>query len=427
MAPDATVTEPGNALDWTGRPIVVAGIGADGWSGLGDNARRAIGACDVVFGSSRQLALLPPGEIDRVPWPTPLLPALPELFARNVDRQIGVLASGDPMFYGIGVTLARRFGPAALHVFPQPSSASLACARLGWPLAETPVVSVVARPLPTVLPELSENRRILVLSEDEQTPARIAELLRDNGFGASALTVLEQLGGPAERRRTGPAATWDHPAGDPLNIVAIDCRADPGTRRDTRLPGLADTAFTGDGQLTKAEVRALTVTALAPAPGEMLWDIGGGSGSIAIEWCRTHPLCRAVTFERLPARREQIASNITALGVPGITIRGEVRSELAEETIPAPDAIFLGGGLTQDAMFERCWERLRPGGRLVANAVTAESEALLLDWSAGFGGTLRKFQIYRGEPLGGFTAWRPHLPVAQWIVRKPAGRRSAPP
>ncbi|MFD4443081.1 precorrin-6y C5,15-methyltransferase (decarboxylating) subunit CbiE [Nocardia sp. NPDC058519] len=414
-----------SGTDWTGHPIVVAGIGADGWSGLGDNVRRAIGECDVVFGSPRQLALLPASEVEHVPWPTPLLPALPELFARNAGRRVGVLASGDPMFYGIGVTLARRFGPAALRVFPQPSSASLACARLGWPLAETAVVSVVARPLPTVLPELSESRRILVLSEDETTPSRIAELLRDNGFGASTLTVLEQLGGPTEHLRTGPAATWPHPPGDPLNIVAIDCRADPGTRRDTRLPGLADTAFAGDGQLTKAEVRALTVTALAPTPGEMLWDIGGGSGSIAIEWCRTHPLCRAVTFERLPARREQIATNIGALGVPGITIRGEVRSELAEETITAPDAIFLGGGLTQDGMFERCWQRLRPGGRLVANAVTAESEALLLDWSARFGGTLRKFQIYRGEPLGGFTAWRPHLPVAQWIVRKPAGRRSA--
>ncbi|MFC8382063.1 precorrin-6y C5,15-methyltransferase (decarboxylating) subunit CbiE [Nocardia sp. NPDC057272] len=412
------------ATDWTGHPIVVAGIGADGWAGLGENVRRAIGDCEVVFGSSRQLALLPAGDIERVPWPTPLLPALPELFGRNAGRRIGVLASGDPMFYGIGVTLARRFGPAALRVFPQPSSVSLACARLGWPLAETPVVSVVARPLPTVVPELSEGRRILVLSEDETTPGRIAEMLRDKGFGPSSLTVLEQLGGPAEHRHTGSAATWSHPPGDPLNIVAIDCRADPDTRRDTRLPGLADAAFAGDGQLTKAEVRALTVTALAPAPGEMLWDIGGGSGSIAIEWCRTHPLCRAVTFERLPARREQIATNITALGVPGITIRGEVRSELAEEKISAPDAVFLGGGLTQDGMFEQCWQRLRPGGRLVANAVTAESEALLLDWSARFGGTLRKFQIYRGEPLGGFTAWRPHLPVAQWIVRKPAGRRS---
>ncbi len=406
---------------WTGAPIVVLGIGADGWDGLGAAARAAIGECEVVFGSPRQLDLLPPGSAERVTWPSPLLPALPALFAGHAERRIGVLASGDPMFYGIGATLARRFGAQALRVFPQPSSASLACARLGWPLAEIPVVSVVARPLPTVLPELADGGRVLVLSEDERTPALLAALLRDNGFGASTLTVLEQLGGPAEHRRTGTAATWTHSQGDPLNIVAIACVADPGARRDTRLPGLADAAFTGDGQLTKSEVRALTVTALAPAPGELLWDVGGGSGSVAIEWCRTHPRCRAVTFERLPARREQIAANAAALGVPGITIRGEVRSEFAEGEFSAPDAIFLGGGLTQDGVFDQCWRRLRPGGRLVANAVTAESEAQLLDWAARHGGTLRKFQIYRGEPLGGFTAWRPHLPVAQWSVRKPAG------
>ncbi|MEV0060995.1 precorrin-6y C5,15-methyltransferase (decarboxylating) subunit CbiE [Nocardia sp. NPDC050718] len=417
MAPDAAVIDAA----WTGHPIVVLGIGADGWSGLGEPARAAIGACEVVFGSPRQLALLPDSDAESVPWPSPLLPALPELFARKAGRRIGVLASGDPMFYGIGVTLARRFGARALRVFPQPSSVSLACARLGWPLAEVPVVSVVARPLPTVLPELADGRRLLVLSEDESTPHLLARLLRDNGFGGSTLTVLEQLGGPAERTRTGTAARWAHPHGDPLNVVAIDCVAEVGGRRDTRLPGLADTAFTGDGQLTKAEVRALTVTALAPAPGETLWDVGGGSGSIAIEWCRTHPLCRAVTFERLPARREQIAVNAAALGVPGITVRGEVRSEFAERELAAPDAIFLGGGLTQDGVFDQCWQRLRPGGRLVANAVTAESEAQLLDWTATHGGVLRKFQIYRGEPLGGFTAWRPHLPVAQWIVTKPAG------
>ncbi|MFI5498269.1 precorrin-6y C5,15-methyltransferase (decarboxylating) subunit CbiE [Nocardia asteroides] len=417
MAPDAPVT----GASWSGHPIVVAGIGADGWSGIGERARAALRDCEVVFGSARQLGLLPPGPAESVPWPTPLLPALPELFARAAERRIGVLASGDPMFYGIGVTLARLFGADALRVYPQPSSASLACARLGWPLAETPVVSVVARPLPTVLPELADGRRLLVLSENETTPRLLAGLLRDNGFGASTLTVLEQLGGQAERRCTGTAADWPHPDGDPLNLIAVTAVADPDRRRDTRLPGLADAAFTGDGQLTKAEVRALTVTALAPAPGELLWDVGGGSGSIAIEWCRTHPLCRAVTFERLPARRAQIAANTLALGVPGITIRGEVRSEFADGEFPAPDAIFLGGGLTQDGVFDECWRRLRPGGRLVANAVTAESEAQLLDWRATHGGAVRKFQIYRGEPLGGFTAWRPQLPVAQWIVAKPAG------
>ncbi|MCP2288288.1 precorrin-6y C5,15-methyltransferase (decarboxylating) subunit CbiE [Nocardia amikacinitolerans] len=405
---------------WHGPPIAVVGIGADGWVGLAAAAREAVAAAEVIFGSERQLALVPSdlgGE--RCAWPSPLLPALPGLLAQHAARRICVVASGDPMFYGIGVTLARLFGPASLRVLPQPSSASLACARLGWALAETPVLSAVGRPVATVLPDLVDGRRLLVLSADESTPAEVAKLLRDNGFGGSALTVLEQLGGPSERLRTATAASWDLDAGDPLNIVAVDCVADPAHTRVTRLPGLPDTVFGGDGQLTKAEVRALTLAALAPAPGELLWDVGGGSGSIAIEWCRTHPACRAVTFERLERRREQITANATALGVPQVRVRGEVLAELAaEHEIPVPDAIFVGGGVTQPGLLETCFAHLRQGGRLVANAVTAESEALLVAMAAARGGELRKFQIYRAEPLGGFTAWRPQLPVAQWTVVK---------
>ncbi|MCM6775455.1 precorrin-6y C5,15-methyltransferase (decarboxylating) subunit CbiE [Nocardia sp. CDC159] len=408
-------------IEWPrARPIAVVGIGADGWDGLGGAARRAVAESEVLFGSRRQLGLVP-GDVargERVVWPSPLVPALPGLLEAHRGSRVGVLASGDPMFYGIGVTLANLVGARALRVFPQPSSASLACARLGWGLADTPVVSAVGRPLETVLPELGDRRRVLVLSADEKTPAQLAVLLSHNGFGSSALTVLEQLGGPAERLVTGRADTWSEPTGDRLNIVAVDCVAEPSAPRLTRLPGLPDTVYTGDGQLTKAEVRALSIAALAPAPGELLWDIGGGSGTIAIEWCRTDPSCRAITFERSEPRRDQIAANATALGVPGVSVRGEVPNALADD-LPSPDAIFLGGGLTQPGLIEICWARLRPGGRLVANAVTAESEALLISWTAAHGGELRKFQIYRGEPLGGFTAWRPHLPVTQWSVVKP--------
>ncbi|WP_280444581.1 precorrin-6y C5,15-methyltransferase (decarboxylating) subunit CbiE [Nocardia brasiliensis] len=402
---------------WAGPPVAVVGIGADGWAGLGTAARDAVLSAEVIFGSPRQLSLVPEGDSQRVAWPSPLVPALPELFARHGGARVCVLASGDPMFYGIGVTLARLLGPAALHVLPQPSSASLACARLGWPLAETPVVSVVGRALATVLPELVHGRRVLVLSADQDTPAALAELLARNGFGDSALTVLEQLGGPGERRVTDTAQHWRYPPGDPLNIVAIDCVADPAQPRATRIPGLPDELFGGDGQLTKHEVRALTLAALAPAPGELLWDIGGGSGSIAIEWCRTHPGCRAVSFERSAGRRQQIADNAAALGVPQVAVRGAAPADLMHESGP-PDAVFLGGGLTQPGLFETCWAQLRQGGRLVANAVTAESESLLLSWAAAHGGALRKFQIYRAEPLGSFTTWRPQLPVTQWSVVK---------
>ncbi|NUP25957.1 MAG: precorrin-6y C5,15-methyltransferase (decarboxylating) subunit CbiE [Nocardia sp.] len=404
----------------SGPPIPVVGIGADGWAGLPQRYREVLCDCAVLFGSPRQLALLPDDvTARREPWPSPLLPALPGLLAEHRDTRLGVLASGDPMFFGIGVTLARLLGPGSLRVFPQPSAASLACARLGWPVPEVGIVSAVGRPLERLLPELAEGRRVLVLSADAGTPARIAELLRDNGFGPSALTVLEQLGGPSERLVSGIAGTWCEPPGDPLNIVAVTASAESGYTRLTRLPGLPDSAYGGDGQLTKSEIRALTLAALAPGPGETLWDIGGGSGSIAIEWCRTHPACRAVTFEILQRRRDQIGANAALLGVPDIEVRGEAVAELAGDDAPAaPDAIFLGGGLTTPGLFDHCWSRLPSGGRLVANAVTGESEALLSNWSAAYGGSLRRFQIYRGEPLGRFTTWRPQLPVTQWSVVK---------
>lgn len=399
--------------------IPVIGIGADGWAGLSGTARAAVTGCAVLLGSSRQLALLP-DEVTarRVRWPSPLVPALPGLLAEYRDTRLGVLASGDPMFYGIGTTLAGLLGPESLRVLPQPSSASLACARLGWALPEVSIVSAVGRPVGRVLPELSAGRRVLVLSADADTPRGVVGLLRDNGFGSSAVTVLEQLGGPAERIVSGTARTWDAPPGDPLNIVAIETAVDPGYPRLTRIPGLPDTVYGGDGQLTKAEVRALTLSALAPAPGELLWDIGGGSGTIAIEWCRTHPTCRAVTFELLARRREQIAANAAALGVPELEIRGEVPAALEAVDPTPPDAIFLGGGLTRPGLFDSCWARLRPGGRLVATAVTAESETLLPAWARVYGGELRRFQVYRGEPLGRFTTWRPQLPVTQWSVTK---------
>ncbi|GGK92455.1 bifunctional cobalt-precorrin-7 (C(5))-methyltransferase/cobalt-precorrin-6B (C(15))-methyltransferase [Nocardia jinanensis] len=408
------------ALSWAGPPIPVVGIGADGWAGLPDRSRGVLRDCAVLFGSARQLALLP-AEVTayREPWPSPLLPALPGLLDRYRDTRLGVLASGDPMFYGIGVTLARLLGPGSLRVFPQPSAVSLACARLGWPVADVGIVSAVGRPLERLLPELAEGRRVLVLSADAGTPAKVAELLRGNGFGSSALTVLEQLGGSSERLVSGIAGTWRESPGDPLNIVAVTAATEPGHTRRTRLPGLPDSAYSGDGQLTKTEIRTLTLAALAPGPGETLWDIGGGSGSIAIEWCRTHPACRAIAFEILQRRRDQITANATGLGVPDIEVRGEAVAELAGgAALPDPDAIFLGGGLTTPGLFEHCWSRLPAGGRLVANAVTAESEALLLNWSAAHGGGLRRFQVYRGEPLGRFTTWRPQLPVTQWSVVK---------
>ncbi len=396
-------------------PIEVIGIGADGWDGLSEHTRAVLHAADVVFGSARQLSTLPIAAYRLRRWPSPLLPALRSSIEEFDGRWVCVLASGDPMFHGIGVSLAREFGASRLHVIPAASSLSLACARLGWAVHATTTVNIVNAAVTTISPALFDRAHVLVLSRDEHTPAHVVELLRRSGFGGSSVTVLEQLGGPAERLVTGTADKWSHPVGDALNVVAIECVSDPTYQRLTRVPGLPDSAYSGDGQLTKSEVRSLTLSALAPAPGEHLWDVGGGSGSIAIEWMRTDPSCRATVFESIVGRREQIESNASALGVPALRVLGPAPDEFGGDP---PDAVFIGGGLTQDGMVDACWEQLGRGGRLTANAVTAESEALLLDCVSRFGGTLRKFQIYRGEPLGTFTSWRPQLPVAQWSAVK---------
>ncbi|MBJ8345579.1 precorrin-6y C5,15-methyltransferase (decarboxylating) subunit CbiE [Antrihabitans sp. YC2-6] len=397
--------------------VTVVGIGADGWEGLSPKAARVLLECDVILGSGRQLALLDAGvTAQRVPWPTPLLPALQGLLESFADVRLCVLASGDPMFHGIGVTLARLLGADRLRVLPQASSTSLACARLGWPVAQTPTVSVVNRPVETVLAAVHVGAKLIVLSQDGQTPGVLAQVLRDNGFGDSRLTVLEQLDGPGERSYSASAREWPTQPSDPLNVVAVECVADTGMHRLSRGPGLPDEAFGGDGQLTKREVRALTLSALAPVPGELLWDVGGGSGSIGIEWMRSHPSCRAIAFEQSPTRRAQIAVNASTLGVPGLVVLPTAPAAF-DDAVP-PDAVFVGGGLTEPGLLQACWEHLRAGGRLVANAVTVESEALLVNWSAAHGGTLRRFQVYRAEPLGRMTSWRPQLPITQLVAQR---------
>ncbi|GGS91048.1 precorrin-6y C5,15-methyltransferase (decarboxylating) subunit CbiE [Streptomyces violaceus] len=402
--------------------VTVVGIGADGWDGLTDASRAALSEAEVLIGGPRQLDLLPPrcaGE--RIAWPSPLRPAVPGLLAAHAGRRIAVLASGDPMFYGIGRALAEEVGEAgALRVMPHPSSVSYAAARLGWPLEDVEVVTLVGRPAARLAAALHDGRRILVLSAGADTPGEVAALLRDRGFGASPIRVLEQLGGAQER--TNAEATADdwpdaQPPGDPLNIVAVTCRRAPDALRLGAVPGLPDDAFEHDGQLTKRHVRAVTLGTLGPAPGELLWDIGGGSGSIAIEWMRTHPSCRAVTVERDPVRAARITRNADRLGVPGLrVVTGAAPAVLAE--LPPPDAVFIGGGLTTPGLLDACWEALPAGGRLVANTVTLESEALLADAHRRHGGELVRLAVAHAVPVGGFTGWRQAMPVTQWAAQK---------
>ncbi|MFI1828225.1 precorrin-6y C5,15-methyltransferase (decarboxylating) subunit CbiE [Streptomyces sp. NPDC020412] len=399
--------------------VTVVGIGADGWQGLPDRSRTALLDAQVLIGGPRQLDLLPPecpGE--RIPWPSPLRPAVPGLIATHAGRRIAVLASGDPMFYGIGRTLTEILGADAVHVLPHPSSVSHACARLGWPLEDVAVVTLVGRPAARLAAALHDGRRVLVLSAGATTPADVAALLRDRGFGPSPMRVLEQLGGPNERIGDEvPADHWAQPPGDPLNVVAVECRRAPDALRLGAVPGLPDAAYEHDGQLTKRHVRAAALAVLAPAAGELLWDVGGGSGSIAVEWMRTHPACRAVSVERDPVRAERITRNAERLGVPGLrVVTGAAPAALAE--LPAPHAVFIGGGLTAPGLLDACWQALPAGGRLVANTVTLESEAVLADAHRRHGGELVRLAVAHAVPVGGFTGWRQAMPVTQWAVVK---------
>ena len=407
--------EPGPG---TPRPLVVVGIGADGWDGLSAAARRSIEAAEVVRGSRRQLDLVPDHvDAERVPWPLPMAPALASLPGDHPGRRIVVLASGDPMLSGVGTSLVRLHGSDAVEVIPHPSSVSLACARLGWAVEETAVVSVVGRPLELLVPHVTPGRRLLVLGSDGSTPAAIARCLTGRGYGASRLTALAQLGGSAERAFAGTAAVWPHEETDPLVVTAVEVLADPGTVPLPTVPGLPDDAFEDDGQLTKRDVRAVTLSRLVPLPGQRLWDVGAGAGSIGIEWMRTHPSCRAVAVESRPDRAQRIARNAASLGVPGLrVVEGRAPEVLAG--LDEPDAVFVGGGATTPELLDACWAALRPGGRLVANAVTVESEAILAGWFARVGGELVRIAVQRAEPIGRFTGWKPAMPVTIWSVSK---------
>jgi precorrin-6Y C5,15-methyltransferase (decarboxylating) len=380
--------------------ITVVGIGADGWAGLSESARAAISGAEVVFGGPRQLAYLPESA-PKVPWPSPLLPALDGLLAEHAGRRVCVLASGDPLLSGIGTTLVKRLGIEDVEILPALSSVTLARAQLGWSAEQTEVVTVVGRDVHRVTRVLAPGRRVLVLGS---TSAALGDLLTARGYGDSRMTVLEELGGPGERRFDG----WTHP-GSVLSIVAVECAAGPAL---SLVGGLPDNAFEHDGQLTKRDLRASALARLAPTPGELLWDIGAGAGSIAIEWSRAHPLNRAIAVERDPQRAARIGRNANTLGVPELqVVTGSVPEALAD--LPEPDAIFVGGGVTVPGVLDGC---LATGVRLVAHGVTLESEQALARAYTEHGGELIRLSVDQAAPLGGFTGWTPGRTVTQWSV-----------
>ncbi|GLO55367.1 precorrin-6Y C5,15-methyltransferase (decarboxylating) [Pseudomonas putida] len=396
--------------------LTVVGIGEDGFNGLGKQARRALLGASRIFGSPRQLALLPRCVVgERMLWPTPFSLA-PVLAQRG--EPVCVLASGDPMFFGVGASLARQVPASEMRVLSMPSSCALAAARLGWPLQDVQVVSVVARPLAALNAHLHSGARLLVLSNDGDSPAAIAAQLCERGFGPSRLRVFEHLGGTDEREVAGTAQDWPHTPVAALNLVAIECLAAPDAPRLPRVAGLPDSAFQHDGQLTKRDVRAITLARLAPLPGELLWDVGAGCGSIGIEWMRAHPACRALAIEADAGRQGFIEHNRDALGVPGLQlVRGKAPEALAG--LEQPDAVFIGGGVTREGVLDLCWQRLRPGGRLVANAVTLQSELALAHFRERHGGELTRIHVAHAQPLGTFDTWRQALPITLLDVVKP--------
>ncbi|MBW9116604.1 precorrin-6y C5,15-methyltransferase (decarboxylating) subunit CbiE [Rhizobium cauense] len=395
------------------RWLTIIGIGEDGPEGLGDEAKRLIAAAPVVFGGKRHhelAAALITGETRS--WESPLENSLDAIVALR-GTPVVILGSGDPFLYGIGATLSRKIGVEETLVIPAPSSFSLAASRLGWPLQEITTISLHGRPLDLIRPHLHHGRRIIALTSDASTPQQLAELLQAFGFGRSRLHILEALGGKRERLRHSQADEFDLTDIDPLNVCAIDVVAGEGARILAFTPGLDDALFENDGQITKREVRAVTLSALSPRYGELLFDIGAGSGSIGIEWMLADPSLRAIAIERSSERAARIARNAVAFGVPGLAVI-ERQAPEALANLPEPDAIFVGGGGSEPGLIPTAIGALKRGGRLVANAVTLEMEALLLSLYRQHGGTLTRIEIARAAPIGGMSGWRSAMPVVQW-------------
>jgi len=393
--------------------IVVVGIGAGGWDDIPVRHQQLIRTSAVLLGGKRHLDLVPDvaGQ-RREPWPSPLREGLPALLeSLPGDAPVVALASGDPLVSGIGTTLISLLGRESVRIEPAVSSVALARARMGWAAESCVVVSLVGRDVSLIARELAPGRRIVALSSDEATPASVANLLVTTGFGGSKMTVLGELGAETESTRTATASQWDGES-PRLNIVAIEC---VGTPLVGWAAGLPDDVFENDGQLTKRDLRASALARLAPMPGAHLWDVGAGAGSVGIEWMRAHPSCTTTAVEASPERVARIARNATRLGVPGLAVV-QGRAPDALHDLPAPDAIFIGGGATRPGVLDTCLAALRPGGRLVVHGVTLETEQLLATTYQQHGGELTRISVETSAPIGTFTGWTPARTVTQWSV-----------
>lgn len=402
----------------SGRWLSIIGIGEDGRAGLGAAANALIDSAELIVGGERHLALVGDTRGAKMQWRTPLDATSQDILARR-GKPVAVLVSGDPFWFGAGVTLTRTIPIDEMLVVTSPSSFSLAASRLGWALQDTVTLGLNMRGLtPLLRRHVHHGRRILALALNGETPGEVAKLLTSAGYGLSTITVLEALGGPRERIRSTTAEAFALTDVDPLNVIAIDVGAGPEAMPIPYAAGLPDTYFENDGQLTKREVRAVTLSSLQPGAGELLWDIGAGSGSVGIEWMLAHPANRAIGIERDETRAARAVRNAVALGVPQLDIRKGSAPD-ALDGLPSPDAIFIGSGSAFRELIDTCWNALKPGGRIVVNSVTLESELGVLAAYHAHGGTLTRFAVERAGPLGKRMTWRPALPIIQWVSRKP--------
>ncbi|HEY8006433.1 MAG TPA: precorrin-6y C5,15-methyltransferase (decarboxylating) subunit CbiE [Methylocella sp.] len=399
-----------------GKWLTLIGIGEDGIDALSPAARRLLAQAQLVIGGARHIALAGPLSSETMTWPSPIAAAIPQILARR-GSPVCVLASGDPFFYGVGTLLSAHISEDEMQCLPAPSAFSLAAARLNWSLQDCRLISLHGREFERIIPALQPRAKILCLSWDATTPSRLATLLTGRGLGQSRIAVMEAMGGPKERIRVTTAGTFNLESIDPLNLIAIEITASLDSRILPVATGLADGWFESDGQLTKREVRAISLSSLAPRRGELLWDVGSGSGSIAIEWLLSDPANQAIAIEARADRAGRIARNASNLGVPHLKIiTGRAPEVFAN--LPRPQAIFVGGGANDPHLLDTAYAALPSGGRLVVNAVTLETEAELIRQVEVHGGELRRIEIARAESLGSYRSWRPALPVTQWSLTK---------
>ena len=393
--------------------LTIIGIGEDGWEGISNRARLSIKSAEVIVGSERLLKLLPKTKAEIHEWPQPFS-AMVDRIKPLTSHNTVILATGDPMNYGVARKLMEFIPFSEMTIIPHISVFSLAASRMGWSLPDCDTLTLHGRPAANFETFIQPEAKLIVLTADASTIPEIARRLEARGFDQSHITVLENLDGNKEHvSKYSPYTDYSD-----LNTVAIQCIASPNAKIYSRLAGLPDDAFIHDGQLTKREVRAATLAALAPAPDQLLWDIGAGCGSVSIEWMRSTRGCAAIAFEHNTDRLNMIAQNMDALGTP----RLKVIAGKAPETflnIPAPHAVFIGGGVGNAGVFETAWDKLRPAGRLVANVVTIEGEMHLYDLQEKHGGDLVKIEISNLTSVGPYRALKPRMAVTQWRVQKP--------